>query len=166
MFNAKRYNRRTFLRNALQAGSAFLLIQNFPVGVESKSLNHEEILFMNTQTVEESITQYIQAWNEKGLKNIKTALEKCWTNNGTYTDPSNPPLKGLDELAAVIHGSQEKMPERKIKLTTKIDFHDNSGRYKWLLTKKNGDTGEGFDYFEYDSENRITRIVSFFGVLS
>ena len=47
---------------------------------------------MNAQTVEESIKQYFQAWNEKGLKNIKAALEKCWTGNGTYTDPSNPPM--------------------------------------------------------------------------
>jgi hypothetical protein len=71
----------------------------------------------------------------------------------------------LDELAAVIQGSQEKMPDRKIAQTSKVDFHDNSGRYKWVLTKKNGDTSEGLDYFEYNSENRIVRIVSFFGVL-
>ena len=77
-----------------------------------------------------------------------------------------PPMKGLDGLAAVIQGSQDKMPERKISVTSKVDFHDNSGRYKWLLTKKTGDKSEGLDYFEYNSENRITRIVSFFGVLS
>lgn len=121
---------------------------------------------MNAQTVEESIAQYIVAWNEQGIKNIKAALEKCWTVNGTYTDPSNAPMKGLDKLAAVIQGSQDKMPERKISATSKVDFHDNSGRYKWLLVKKNGDKSEGLDYLEYDSENRITRIVSFFGILS
>lgn len=166
MVNAKRYNRRSFIRNTLQAGGALLLMQNVPVTAESKSLNYEETLIMNAQTVEESIAQYIVAWNEKGVKNIKATLEKCWTTDGTYTDPSNPPIKGLDGLAAVIQGSQEKMPERKIGLTSKVDFHDNSGRYKWLLTKKNGDKSEGLDYFEYNSENRITRIVSFFSVLS
>ena len=103
---------------------------------------------------------------QKDSKTIKAALEKCWTADGTYTDPSNPPIKGLDKIAAVIQGSQDKMPERWISLTSKVDFHDNSNRYKWLLTKKNGDKSEGMDYFEYDSENRITRIVSFFGVLS
>jgi hypothetical protein len=166
MVNIKSYNRRSFIRNTLQVGGALLLSQTIPAITESKSLNYEETLIMNAQTVEESITLYIQAWNEKDLKNIKAALEKCWTADGTYTDPSNPPLKGLDKLAAVIEGSQEKMPERKIAQTSRVDFHDNSGRYKWLLTKKNGDKSEGLDYFEYDSENRIVRIVSFFGVLS
>jgi len=69
-----------------------LLSQAIPIIAESKSLNYEETLIMNAQTVEESIKQYFQAWNEKGLKNIKAALEKCWTGNGTYTDPSNPPM--------------------------------------------------------------------------
>lgn len=165
MINTKRYNRRSFIKNTLQAGGALLLIQNVPVIAESKSLNYEETLIMNAQTVEESIAQYIVAWNEKGVKNIKAALEKCWTADGTYTDSNNPPMKGLDKLAAVIQGSQDKMPERKISVTSKVDFHDNSGRYKWLLVKKNGDKSEGLDYFEYDSENRIVRIVSFFGVL-
>jgi len=166
MNNTKSYNRRTFIRHTLQVSGALLLSQNVPVIAQSKSLNHKETLIMNTQTVEESIRQYIQAWNEKGLKNIKATLEKCWTDNGTYTDPNNPPMKGLDGLAAVIQGSQDKMPERKISQTSKVDFRHNSGRYQWLLTKKNGDTSEGLDYFEYNSENRITRIVSFFGVLS
>lgn len=165
MINTKRYNRRSFIRNAFQADTALLLIQNVPVFAESKSLNYEETLIMNAQTVEESIAQYIVAWNEKGVKNIKAALEKCWTADGTYTDPSNSSMKGLDKLAAVIQGSQDKMPDRKISVTSKVDFHDNSGRYKWLLVKKNGDKSEGLDYFEYDSENRIVRIVSFFGVL-
>jgi hypothetical protein len=166
MDNIKSYNRRGLISHALQiVGGTLLLSLNIPIVAESKSLNYEETLIMNAQTVEESITLYIQAWNEKGLKNIKAALEKCWTADGTYTDPNNPPIKGLDELAAVIQGSQEKMPDRKIAQTSKVDFHDNSGRYKWVLTKKNGDTSEGLDYFEYNSENRIVRIVSFFGVL-
>jgi hypothetical protein len=164
--DVERRSRREFIGSILQTSGALLLIQNVPVTAESKSFNYKESLIMNTQTVEESITQYIQAWNEKGLKNIKTALEKCWTADGTYTDSNNPPMKGLDKLAAVIQGSQEKMPERKIARTSRVDFHDNSGRYQWLLTKKNGEKSEGLDYFEFNAENRITRVVSFFGVLS
>lgn len=166
MNGTKKYNRRSFIRNTLQAGSTLLLVQNVGVFAESESLNYEETLIMNAQTVEESIKQYIVDQSEKGVKNIKVALEKCWTADGTYTDPSNPPIKGLDGLAAVIQGSQDKMPDRKISLTSKVDFQDNSGRYKWLLAKKNGNKSEGLDCFEYDSENRIARIVSFFGVLS
>ena len=165
MVNTKKYNRRSFIRNTLQAGGALLLIQNVPVSAESKSLNYEETLIMNAQTVEESIAQYFVAWNEKGVKNIKAALEKCWTADSTYADPNNPPTKGFDGLAALIQNSEEKMPERKFSQTSKADFHHHSGRFKWLLTKKDGSATEGLDYFEYDAENRITRIVGFFGVL-
>lgn len=166
MNNTKSYNRRTFIRHTLQVSGALLLSQNVPVIAQSKSLNHKETLIMNTQTVEESVRQYIQAWNEKGLKNIKAALEKCWTADSTYADPNNLPTKGPDGLAAVIQGSQDKMPERKFSQMSKADFHHNSGRFKWLLTQKNGETTEGLDYFEYNSENRITRIIGFFGILS
>ncbi len=121
---------------------------------------------MNEQTIEESIRQYIQAWNEKGLKNIKAALEKCWTADSTYADPNNPPTKGLDGLTALIQSSENQMPDRKFSQMSKVEFHHNSGRFKWLLTRKNGETTEGLDYFEYDSANQITRIVGFFGILS
>ena len=122
---------------------------------------------MNAQTIEESITLYIQAWNEKGLKNIKPALEKCWTADSTYADPNNAPVKGLDGLVTLIGRVQVQSPESKFSQTSQVESHHGSGRFKWRLTKKNGETArEGLDYFEYDSKNRITRIVGFFDVLS
>lgn len=121
---------------------------------------------MNTQTVEESIAQYIRAWDEKDPKKIEAALEKCWAADGTYADRRYAQMKWTNGLVAVIEKSQKEMPDRKITQTSKVDVHHNSGRYKWDLVKKNGEKSEGLDYFEFDSENRITRIVSFFGVLS
>jgi hypothetical protein len=166
MSNTKNYSRRTFLRNTVQAGGILLLSQYVPIVGESKSLSYEDTLIVKTQTVEETITQYIQAWNEKGVEKIKAALGKCWVDDGTYTDPNNPPTKGFNGLAAVIQSSWDKMPERKFSQISKADFHHNSGRFKWLVTRKDGSKTEGLDYFEYDSENRITRIVGFSGVLS
>lgn len=167
MSDTKNYNRRTFLGNTLQAGGFLVLSQNVSIFAKSNFVDYKDTLIMKTQTVEESIAQYFRAWNEKGVKNIQATLEKCWTADvGTYTDPNNPPIKGLEGLAMVIQGSQDKMPERKIELISKVDCHDNSGRYEWRLTKQNGEKSEGLDYFEYDSENQITRIVSFFGALA
>lgn len=120
---------------------------------------------MKTQTVEESIEEYFRAWNEKGLKNIETMLEKCWTSDGTYADPRVAPMQWKNGLAAVIQGSQEAMPDRRINKTSKVETHHNSGRYKWEVVKQNGERSEGLDYVEFDSENRIRRVVSFFGAL-
>lgn len=119
---------------------------------------------METQTVEKTVESYIEAWNKEGIENIKAALEKCWIAGGSYTDPRyEQPLIGLDKLAKVLQDSQDKFPGRKIEIVSKIDSHHGSGRYIWRFSQPNGTTSEGLDYFEYEAENRITRLVSFFG---
>ena len=118
---------------------------------------------METQTVEKSIELYFEAWNKKGVENIKAALEKCWIADGSYTDPRYEPMRGLDKLAEVLQASQDKFPGRILEVASKIDYHHGSGRYVWRFTQPGGATLEGVDYFEFNSENRITRLVSFFG---
>ena len=165
--NTKKYCRRRFIKNAIQVGSSALLFsQTLPIIAESESLNYEEILFMNTQTVEEITKQYVQSWNEKGLKNMKESLDKCWTADSTYADPNNAPFKGFDALIALIVRAQEQAPGGIYSQTSPPEFHHGSGRFNWRLTKKDGSKRNGMDYFEYDSENRITRIVGFFDVVS
>lgn len=114
------------------------------------------------QSVEQSIKQYVRAWNEKGVENIKAALEKCWTADTIFTDPKHPTVKGLDALVKAIQASQTAMPGRILSQTSKADFHHNSGTYQWVLTQKNGTTAKGSTYFEYNSENKLTRVVAFF----
>ena len=121
---------------------------------------------MKTQTIEESITQYTGAWNEEGIENIKAALEECWTVDSTYADPSNAPVKGLDELVTLIGRAQEQSPGGRFTLTSPAEFHHKSGCFKWRLTKKDGSHRDGMDYFEYNAENQIVRIVGFFTILS
>ncbi len=120
---------------------------------------------MKKQTVEESIEQYVGAWNITGAENIKAALGKCWTADSTYADPNNAPTKGSDGLTALIELSQKRMPERQFIQTSEPEFHHGSGCFKWQLAKKDGEALDGLDYFEYNSENQITRIVGFFNVL-
>ena len=115
------------------------------------------------QTVEESVQQYAAAWNVVGVENIKAALEKCWTAESTYVDPQNGPVKGFDGLAELINGSYADMPGRVLRNVTSADFHNHSGRFLWDLTLANGDVIDGQDYFEYNEQNQVTRIVGFFG---
>ena len=119
---------------------------------------------MKTQTVEESIEQYVAVWNVKGVENIKAALEKCWTADSTYADQNNAPVKGFDALAELIGRAQERSPKGIYSQTSPPDFHHGSGCFKWRLTKRDGETLDGLDYFEYNSENKIVRIVGFIGI--
>jgi hypothetical protein len=42
------------------------------------------------------------------------------------------------------------------------NFFNFSGRFSWALTFPDGYVSEGIDYFEFDAENKITKIVGFF----
>lgn len=117
---------------------------------------------MNPQPLEETIRRYFQAWNQTGLDAIKATLRLSWVAEGTYTDPHNDPT-GIDGLAAVIDHSRQESPEQIVTLTSRVDQHHGSGRYTWVLTKPNGVKTEGLDYFEYNADHQITRLVSFFG---
>lgn len=166
MNDAERFHRRKFIGSVLQISGVLLITQNISVNAQSKLMNNEKTLMMDTSTINETVKRYLQAWNVKGLQNIRAALAKCCVKEVSHSDPSRPPKIGLDWLASVIQSSQEKFAGREIALISKADYHFNSGRYNWRLTQKDGQRFEGTDYFEYDSKNRITRIVTFAGVLS
>jgi hypothetical protein len=51
---------------------------------------------------------------------------------------------------------------RKSKVLAEPHIHHHSGRFRWLAICPEGYPVEGMDYFEFDSENHITRIVGFF----
>ena len=121
---------------------------------------------MQTQTVEESVKQYIAAWNVKGAENTKAALEKCLTAETTYSDKNNAPVKGFDRLAELIGRAQERSPGGLYSQTSPPDFHHGSGCFRWRVTKKDGETLDGLDYFEYNSENEIVRVIAFISILT
>ena len=121
---------------------------------------------MNTQTVEQSIEQYIAVWNEKGAENIKAALEKCWTAESTYADANNAPVKGFDAMTELIGRAHERSPKGLYSQTSPPDFHHGSGCFRWRVSKKDGVTLDGLDYFEYNSENQIVRVIAFISILT
>lgn len=122
---------------------------------------------MNTElTIEKSIEQYTEAWNQKDPIAIKEALYHCWTEASSYIDPQNALITGPNALANLIYSSYEPMPGRTFRLLSKVDYHNGSGRFKWELIQSGQEVQEGMDYFEYNGEKQITRIVGFFGALS
>lgn len=116
------------------------------------------------KSVEEMIRQYVSAWNEKNLKDYNTEFAKCWAPEATYTDPNYENVKGVDGLAAMAYNSLDAMPSRKFYIGVLPQYHHNAGRYSWKVDI-NGETREGFDYFEFNENYQITRLVSFFGPL-
>jgi len=112
-------------------------------------------------SVEEMIRQYVAAWNNKGLEEFKAAFAPCWAEDATYTDPNFALIKGVDGIAGLAYASLEKLPTRTFQVLTQPEYHHNVGRYNWKVILPE-ETKEGFDYFEFNEANQITRIVSFF----
>ncbi|MDN5288513.1 MAG: isomerase [Mucilaginibacter sp.] len=115
-------------------------------------------------SVEEMIKRYVAAWNGKTLEQYKTGFAECWATNATYTDPNFEGITGVDGIAGLAQASLEKIPVRTFNVLTLPDYHHNVGRYTWNVVLP-GETKEGFDYFEFNEQNQITRLVSFFGPL-
>lgn len=112
-------------------------------------------------SVEEMITRYVTAWNNSGLEEFKAAFAECWAPEGIYTDPAYALVEGVDGIAGLAQISLQNIPVRTFSVATPPEYHHNVGRYNWKLELP-GETKGGFDYFEFNDDYKITRIVSFF----
>ena len=115
-------------------------------------------------SVETMIRHYVAAWNGKSLEEFKTAFADCWAADATYTDPNFELVKGVEGLATLAHESLERAPVRMFHVLALPDVHHHVGRYTWRVELPD-QTKEGFDYFEFNDDYKITRLVSFFGPL-
>ncbi|WP_158557146.1 nuclear transport factor 2 family protein [Mucilaginibacter conchicola] len=116
----------------------------------------------NTKSIEETILTYTSAWNETDTDAIRQKIDQCWATNGTYTDKITDTITGRDAITNLIIGSYEQMGPRSFKVLAEPVTHHNSGRFRWLAIRPEGYPIEGMDYFEFDEQNLITRIVGFF----
>lgn len=116
----------------------------------------------NRQSIEETILMYTSAWNETEREAIAEKIEQCWAPEGTYTDKLTNTIQGQQAITELIANSYAQMGPRTFKVLSAPDIHHQSGRFRWLAIRPQGYPIEGMDYFEFDTQNRITRIVGFF----
>jgi hypothetical protein len=114
------------------------------------------------KTIEETILTYTSAWNETEREAINELISRCWAPEATFTDRVTDTITGREAITDLIIGSYKQMGPRTFKVLGAPDVHHNSGRFRWLAIRPEGYPVEGMDYFEFDSDNRITRIVGFF----
>jgi hypothetical protein len=112
-------------------------------------------------SVEEMIEQYVSAWNENNLEAYKREFGKCWAANAVYVDPYSEDIIGVDGIANFAQKSLEIIPNRKFKVLEKPEHHHTFGKYVWHVDYE-GQTNTGYDYFEFNANFEITRLVSFF----
>ncbi|MEO3407877.1 isomerase [Mucilaginibacter sp. CAU 1740] len=122
-----------------------------------------DLCFMeNVKNIEETILTYTSAWNETEHDAILAKIKKCWSPEGTYTDKITDTITGQDAITNLIISSYGQMGPRTFKVLGEPNTHHQSGRFRWLAIRPEGYPVEGMDYFEFDEQYRITKIVGFF----
>ncbi|MDR1501631.1 MAG: hypothetical protein LBT43_04170 [Prevotella sp.] len=113
-------------------------------------------------TVEEMIMQYLIAWNQKDLASYKREFSKIWAEGAEYIDQFGH-YNNVEELAAFAYESLKIIPDRVFAIHKKAEHHHNYGKYEWKATFGDG-INIGVDFFEYDDNFKITKLVSFFSL--
>jgi hypothetical protein len=112
--------------------------------------------------IQQMIEKYLAAWNDNDdPDSFKKGFATCWADDATYTDENFENVTGIEGIAQLAWGYFQKAPVRRFELHIPPEHHHNVGRYTWKAVVP-GATRIGQDFFEFNSENKITRLVSFF----
>jgi hypothetical protein len=114
-------------------------------------------------TLEEAFLTYSAAWSETDEGKRRTLLEKAWTENGIYSDPSGE-VAGREALIQHIGAYLQQFPGNRTLLTSGLDEHHRRFRCTWVIVGPDGSRVlEGIDFVEAGPDNRLVRITGFFG---
>lgn len=84
----------------------------------------------------------------------------------SLVDPTSGRFKGRDAINGRIAGFSDRFPGARLTLTSGVDEHNGFARYAWAINSADGSVIlEGIDIVERDVNNRLRRIVMFFGPL-
>ncbi|MGQ9426654.1 nuclear transport factor 2 family protein [Gilvimarinus sp. F26214L] len=114
----------------------------------------------------ELIALYIDAWCEPDPALREQLLERAWSEDGTYTDPTAH-VAGRRELVDHIGRVFQHFPNVRLELTSGIDAHHDKLRFTWRMVLADGKVfAEGVDFGVLSPNGKLHQIVGFFGPLA
>ena len=116
---------------------------------------------ISEKNVETSVSLYLDGWNAKTAADVKEKFMQCLAPDVTYTDTNTPKLTGIDRIVDLVMQSYDKVPGRSFDLPATPEFFANQGRYRWVINIPGQGAHDGMDFFEYNDDNLITRLVGF-----
>ena len=116
--------------------------------------------------LDDVLRAYDAAWNEPDQEARSQLLERSLTEDAELFDPTSGRFKGRDAINERIAGFSERFPGARLTLTSGVDEHNGFARYAWAINAADGSLIlEGIDVVERDDDNRLRRVVMFFGPL-
>jgi len=111
------------------------------------------------------VDAYVGAWNEADDVARQALLDRAWSDDGVYTDPTAE-VKGRDALAKHT-GEFVNNPQYKgfsMERVSGVDVHHKVLRFNWALKDPSGSVVmAGVDYGVLDDDGRLASITGFFG---
>lgn len=120
------------------------------------------------RSLDEVVLAYAEAWNTPDEQARSELLDRCWAENGTYTDPISE-VHSKEALAAHIgrflsEGPYGRGPGHRILISSGIEHHHGMIRFTWVLLDPRGAAiSRGLDVGELAADGRLQRITGFFG---
>jgi hypothetical protein len=116
--------------------------------------------------LDDVLTAYDSAWNEPDQAARAELLMRSLAENAELVDPTSGRFKGRDAINGRIAGFSDRFPGARLTLISGVDEHNGFARYAWAINAADGSVIlTGIDIVERDDDNRLRRIVMFFGPL-
>jgi hypothetical protein len=116
---------------------------------------------MSQPDVTAIVQDYVSAWSEPQEDVRQRLLQRVWTDEGVYSDPTVYG-EGRERLNQIIGTFHQRAPGSQFQLISGIDAHHGFVRFAWKLTFGNGATMQGMDFGEVAEDGRLHKIVGFF----
>jgi len=112
--------------------------------------------------ISEVLLAYGRAWNESNVAAREALLERCWEEDGTYTDPRTH-VEGRAALGDLIGNLVDR---QRVVFASGWDEHHGLIRFAWQAYRPDGTLlVDGVDFGELAPTGRLGRIVGFYGGL-
>lgn len=116
--------------------------------------------------MDEVLEAFDAAWNERSPVARARLLERALVPDAQLVDPNEGRFQGRDAIDARIAGLDERVPGARVTITSGVDQHNGYARYAWTMTDGGGNViVEGIDVVERAEDNRLKRVIMFFGPL-
>jgi hypothetical protein len=112
--------------------------------------------------INQTIVNYITAWNERDPKRRRDLVAATWGEGGSYVD-AHRHGKGHDAIDAMLAATQAQFPGYRLNLVSGIEAHNNFARFSWAAggTKEAPLYIAGTDFVVLAADGRIEGVAGF-----
>jgi len=114
-------------------------------------------------TLTRNIDAHLAGYCEPDATRRADLLAGAWVADGVLIDP---PMDGagVEAIAGLTDVVLQHYPGHRFQRTTAVDAHHDVARYGWSLVAPDGTTAvTGIDVVEVDGDQKLKRIIGFFG---